>query len=203
MKGRDVCYHHGGKTPRGVASPHYKDGSSTRWDEILPSDLVNAFLAAYNDPKLLSLRKDIAVTEAREMQLLAELTSDDSAATWSQLLDATDMFERAQISNSKKAQAGAFRNILALIKHGASNISKWKELREVQEHKRKLTETEWKSKTALARVLTMEQFASFLDAFKSAIFTNVSSRAEQQAVIDTVREMVLSSNILGEDDGEG
>lgn len=203
MQGREVCYMHGGKTPRGIASPHYKHGRNTPWANILPKHLTDAFHASFTDPKLLSLRKDIALTDARIAELLAALVREDAPLTWEQLVNAKADFYKAQGSKNVGASKVALDAIMRLIDQGADDVDKWAELRQAQEHKRKLTETEWKSKTALARVLTMEQFANFLEAFKSAIITKVSSRTEQQAVIDAVRDMVLTAKILGDDDGDG
>ena len=188
---------------RGVAASNYKTGKYAKWDNILPTHLREAFNASFTDTKLLSLRKDIALTDARIAELLAALVREDAPLTWEQLTNAKADFYKAQGAKNVGASKLALDAIMRLIEQGAADVAKWAELRQAQEHKRKLTETEWKSKTALARVLTMEQFASFIEAFKSAIITKVSSRTEQQAVIDTVRDMVLSSNILGDDDGDG
>lgn len=203
MKDSDVCYHHGGKTPRGIASPHYKHGRHTPWANILPKHLTEAFDASFTDPKLLSLRKDIALTDARITELLAALVREDAPLTWEQLVQAKAGFYKAQAAKNVGASKAALDAIMLLIDQGAADVDKWAELRQAQEHRRKMIETEWKSKTALARVLTMEQFANFIEAFKSVIITRVSSRAEQQALIDGVRELVLNEKILGDDDGDG
>ena len=103
MKDSDVCYHHGGKTPRGIASPHYKNGKSTPWVDILPKHLSEAFMASYSDPKLLSLRKNIALSVARIEQLLAALMRDDAPLTWEQLVQARAGFYKAQATGRTDA----------------------------------------------------------------------------------------------------
>lgn len=203
VAGREVCQVHGGKTPRGIASPHYKHGRNTPWANILPKHMTEAFDASFTDPKLLSLRKDIALTDARITELLAALVREDAPLTWEQLVQAKAGFYKAQAAKNVGASKAALDAIMLLIDQGAADVDKWAELRQAQEHRRKMIETEWKSKTALARVLTMEQFANFIEAFKSVIITRVSSRAEQQALIDGVRELVLNEKILGDDDGDG
>ncbi|MGI8403704.1 MAG: hypothetical protein ACR2OE_02845 [Thermomicrobiales bacterium] len=77
MRGRNVCLAHGGKTPRGAASPHFKTG---RYSRSLPGRLVAAYEEALNDPRLLSLRDDIALTDAMLMETLSQL-DDDTPAT--------------------------------------------------------------------------------------------------------------------------
>jgi len=73
MKGRTVCLAHGGRTPRGVASPHFKTG---RYSRSLPGHLVADYERALNDPRLLSLRGEIAVNEAMLVTMLQQLGDD-------------------------------------------------------------------------------------------------------------------------------
>jgi hypothetical protein len=73
MRGRTVCLAHGGKTPRGVASPHFRTG---RYSRSLPGHLVAAYERALHDPMLLSLRDEIALTDTMIAETLSELTDD-------------------------------------------------------------------------------------------------------------------------------
>jgi len=73
MRGRNVCMSHGGKTPRGAASPHFKTG---RYSRSLPGRLVATYEEALSDPRLLSLREDIALTDAMLMETLSQLDED-------------------------------------------------------------------------------------------------------------------------------
>ncbi len=79
MRGRDVCLAHGGKTPRGAASPHFKTG---RYSRSLPGHLVAAYKRARHDPQLLSLREEIALTDAMIAELLAQLDDDSPEHTY-------------------------------------------------------------------------------------------------------------------------
>lgn len=73
MRGRNVCLVHGGKTPRGAASPHFKTGRHSR---SLPGHLVAAYERALSDPRLLSLHDDIALTDAMLAETLSQLDDD-------------------------------------------------------------------------------------------------------------------------------
>ena len=78
MKGLAVCRMHGGKTPRGPASVHYKDGRHSRF---LPARMFAAYKAAGLDPELMSLRQDLALLEARLIDVLQRV--DTGEAGWS------------------------------------------------------------------------------------------------------------------------
>ncbi|MGD9893744.1 MAG: HGGxSTG domain-containing protein [Dehalococcoidia bacterium] len=58
---------HGGLTPRGIASPHFKHD---RYSTALPADLAARYQAALTDPRLLELSDEIAVIDARTDELL-------------------------------------------------------------------------------------------------------------------------------------
>jgi len=70
MRGRTVCLAHGGRTPRGVASPHFKTGRHSR---SLPGRLVSAYEKSRSDPRLLSLREEIALVDAMICEVLEDL----------------------------------------------------------------------------------------------------------------------------------
>jgi hypothetical protein len=73
MRGRTVCLAHGGKTPRGAASPHFRTG---RYSRSLPGHLVAAYERALHDPMLLSLRDEVALIDTMIAETLSELTDD-------------------------------------------------------------------------------------------------------------------------------
>lgn len=70
MKGRSVCRAHGGATPRGMASPHWKHG---RYSSALPEGLAARYEAALADSRLLSLRDDIALVNLEITEALASV----------------------------------------------------------------------------------------------------------------------------------
>ena len=63
------CYHHGGATPKGPALPQYKDGKRSKYQ--LPPTLTQHVQQLYNDPELLSHRRDLATIVALNTAKLA------------------------------------------------------------------------------------------------------------------------------------
>jgi hypothetical protein len=62
VTGRNVCYHHGGRTPRGTASPHFQHG---RYSRDLPTRVAARYEEAKADTELVSLRQEIALVDVR------------------------------------------------------------------------------------------------------------------------------------------
>ena len=86
MHGRAVCRLHGGKTPRGIASPHWRGRG---YSKDMPTRLADRYRIAMEDPGLLSVRSEVALLDARLGELAATLPDEpaelDSAA-WHDLL---------------------------------------------------------------------------------------------------------------------
>src|SRR5262249_51325510 len=64
------CPIHGGKTPVGVAASRFKHG---RYSKHLPQGLRNKYKAALSDPRLTSLKDELAIQVTRLNQLFEAL----------------------------------------------------------------------------------------------------------------------------------
>ncbi len=69
-QGRNRCKLHGGATPRGMASPHFKTG---KYSKYLPDRLIRRYEEASSDKTLVSFREDLALLQCRITQLLDQL----------------------------------------------------------------------------------------------------------------------------------
>ena len=70
LRGRIRCRLHGGATPQGIASPHYRGKG---YSQAVPKHLKDIYEARFNDPELLSLHKEIALCETRIEDLLTQI----------------------------------------------------------------------------------------------------------------------------------
>jgi hypothetical protein len=82
VRGRTRCRVHGGKTLVGSASPTYRTG---RYSKYVPERLRERYEAAEDDAELLSLRGEIALTDARLLDLLARVNTGESGQLWAEL----------------------------------------------------------------------------------------------------------------------
>jgi hypothetical protein len=82
--GTGRCRLHGGLSPAGVASPHFKHGRRSKYLKHLPAHLRDNFKRALADPELLSLREEAALLTTRIMDLM-DKEAPPSQETWSEL----------------------------------------------------------------------------------------------------------------------
>lgn len=102
MIGKTVCYHHGGKSPRGAASANFKHG---RYSLNLPTRLAGKYEQAKSDPDLLALKEEISLTDVRITELLERIGEDeqkDDGAIWAAVFEAIEQRRRLVESEARR-----------------------------------------------------------------------------------------------------
>ena len=110
MIGRNVCYMHGGKTPRGFALPQTRHG---RHSKDLPTRLQGRYLESINDADLLNLTDEIALTDAFIEDARRGLDHGESGRLFAELKSAWDVLTDAQ--RAKDAQAVSQRRLTCCL----------------------------------------------------------------------------------------
>jgi len=81
VAGRERCRLHGGKSLRGLDVLRGASLSKYRGAD-LPAQLAERFLAAMDDPQLMSLSQDIGLVSARLAELVGRFPTKESAEAW-------------------------------------------------------------------------------------------------------------------------
>jgi hypothetical protein len=152
------CRVHGGASPKGVASPHFKDGRRSRYLKHLPKQMAGVFRAALADPDYTSLRSELCLQTARIDDLLSQLARQEGPA-WSTLVLALDVL---QLAHSKgEVIDAALATLDQLIRSGAAcartRTKLWGEVRALMVEKGRLAAAEGKRLADLNGTITVEQ----------------------------------------------
>lgn len=177
IPGKTKCKFHGGASLSGIAHPNFKHGKYSRY---LPARLSERYQNARTDKDLLSLRDDIAVTEARISELLEKIDTGESGEVWKKLGVAGNAFQEAYATGNTDKLLAAVENIRVLVKDGQAETSLWLELQTLQEHRRKLTETENKMLIAKQQMISVEQLMIYIGVILDTIRTHVIQNTEKQ-----------------------
>ncbi len=109
---------HGGKTPRGPDSPHWKDGSGNGGAAAkeLPR-LDELYAQAFGDPELMQFRHDVALYEALRRQITnrLKLNRPVSKAAQDRLVDLGEAIRRSKEAELKRIQV--LQNMVPLEQH--------------------------------------------------------------------------------------
>ena len=155
MHGREVCYHHGGRTPIGPGSPHLRTG---QYSKFLPSRMAADFNAAMGDPDLISLRKQIATVDARIIDVLKRVDTGEAGVIWQAAQAAMARFDREWVKKDGDGMEAALADMRRHITQGVSDWATWRVVvGELIESKRKLIESEQKRLTLAHESLTADR----------------------------------------------
>jgi hypothetical protein len=105
LAGRTRCRLHGGASPAGISSPHFKNGRRSRYLRDLPGMVQGGYQATLDDGDLTSLRDELALLIARVRQLLPRLEGADGPteqAIWAEVRACILHRVRAALAESKR-----------------------------------------------------------------------------------------------------
>jgi len=188
IKGRDRCQKHGGKAKRGPEHHAWKGGTSKSYlARHIPHRLAERFEAALDDPDLLSLRSNLALSATRLGELLEKLPTRESAKAWEEMRGCLVGLRTAIADGETKEALSITKNMTNLMSMALAERALWEEILETQEHHRRLADTERKREDHLQAHVTAAQFSMFLAYFYRVIMEVVSDPAEQQRIADRIR----------------
>jgi hypothetical protein len=157
LAGRRRCRLHGGATPSGLGSPHWKHG---RYSKVVPRGLRQAYEEAARDPELLSLRRDLALLQAFEVELLKRLS--EGPPPRGRLVKAYKRVLAA--GNDAAEQQAALAELGALLAGGEAAKEDyertWRRLRKLFQEKAQVVLVEARRLHNLDQYLTKEQAAA-------------------------------------------
>ncbi len=170
VEGRNVCYHHGGKTPRGMGLPQTTHGG---YSIDLPTRLQSTYLATESDPRLLDLTADLALNRAFMQDALAGLDSGESGRLLKALKETWSDLQRANREKDGEAARLALNEIGTLINHGYGAYAARDEAMDISERRRKLVESEQKRRVAMQDMIDSKQAMMLVVRLTDAITRHV------------------------------
>lgn len=179
VAGKRVCTVHGGLTPSGPASPHWKDGGRSKY---LPKRLLDDYQASLDNPDKLVLDEDIALIDARLSDVLRRVDSGESGQVWRDLREAKREYEAAQRARDTAAVAVAVNTIMDLISRGTHDSAAWAEVTGLIERRRKLVESERKRLVEAQQLVHRDQAAALLGLLVDAVRRHVRDDATLRAI---------------------
>ncbi len=183
MKGRELCYHHGGKSLVGIANPAFTTG---RYSKHLPSRLAARYDESRSDTELLALREDIALIDSRLADVLGRVDTGESGEKWRQLTQAAKAYRQASMDN----QADCLAWILALIEVGTQDYAAWNDVRSLLQERCKLVESERKRYVEMGQMITADRAMVLLAQITDIIRRNVVDKQALAAISSDLGRLV-------------
>ncbi|MCB0140723.1 MAG: hypothetical protein KDE50_12520 [Caldilineaceae bacterium] len=182
--GGEKCHYHGGKTPKGVDSPHAKH---LRYSKALPDRMAAQYAEALADGDLLELRSEAALLQVRVADLLARVDVGESGALWAKLLKSWEKYQEALLLGDVEKVVPARRALGELIAAGAADYEAWAEVSKTVEAKRKVVETERRRLNDLGVMIPADRVMALIlmvsEMVKANVLRYVSDAEESRALL--------------------
>lgn len=192
MDGSEVCYHHGGMTPRGIASPNFKTGD---WAQDLPAKLRDKARRAYSDPDLLSQKQAISILQSRFWDVVAQSEQGETGELWNRLYAAAQAYRTANGKDAENTRRRSLNTILDLIDAGYNEREAWQELREITQEMRLLRESEQKSLVNKSQTISNAEAMVMLGHVTFAVrdaASLITDPEQRKAVLDSVSRTIAN-----------
>lgn len=207
--GSKRCNLHGGKSLRGIASPTYQGKG---YSKDMPTRLLDRYMAALDDPNMLSMSKEIAVVDARIGELLSQLDTGESGSMWKALRASVDGLEQARtdgavarrlgdadaLAKAEEALAQHLTDVTTQVKRGAAEYTRWRELYDAFERRRRLVETMRKQRRDMMNFVSTEQLILVMDRIANVVAQNVTDPKALARISQGITQIV---NLADTSDG--
>lgn len=192
------CRLHGGATPRGIDSPHFKGALSNRsskgWEQNLVGDLLDKFEVISSDPDLMNLSAEIAVVTAHLQQQVKRMEQfGDSPERW---LDARKTFNAAMLARRRKqgaAYASELEKLAAIFQDQYDYQRSWDDILKSFRTLERLVAREHKRRIDLHSVMTTEQTVALLARMMNLVTQYIKDDESLKGVHKGFREILVGA----------
>ena len=189
-QGYNVCQSHGAGSPlKGRPGGIHKITlSKPRLYGALPPQLGRRMEAAMNDPELLNLRSNVALSTALLFEELDDLRNNGSLKQWSDLQKVATKLRLALVDDSTTRIRRHAHQLVVMIKQGIDQRVARKEINIQQEYIRKLKDSEWKHLKDMEQMVTVEESNALIGKIATA-FNNTTRLFSERLGPKHINEM--------------
>ena len=190
MIGREVCYHHGGKTPRGLASPNLKTGRRSKY---LAPLLQVAYCESANSDQAKTLEDEIVQVDMRITELLGCLQTGERGTVWDDLQVLYADMQSGAALDEIQTRLGE------IAAKGKQTTAAWRELGEWQDRKARLCAAEAKRAKDSMETVSESQMNFYRAAVVRAVILHVQDgRTAQEMRAGIGQELTAAARQIAE-----
>lgn len=152
--GAKACKFHGGATPAGIASVHFKTG---RYSRMLPERMYANYQELKADPDLTSLASEIALVRAHIFDLIRQIDTGEAGQVWATLTDTWSRLESARETSDAAAMALALNDLGRIINQGSAQVALWRDIGYEIDRVNRLVTQESKQRQLAEAMITIER----------------------------------------------
>lgn len=142
----------------------------------------DVYVRAADDAELLSLNHEIALVDARITALLDALSSGESPHAWQNLTEQVDALVDAQRRSDPTAAATALSAVIRLVRQGAADSERWREVDHALHSRRKLVESERQRRVVMQQFVSADQQMALVTQLGMLVREHVTDQAALRAI---------------------
>lgn len=173
---------HGGKTPVGIASPHFKHGNRTRYGNALPTSLIRHHEEIQKDEERLSLMQDLDLQDTMLRSALEAMERGEAGELWVRLKEAWKQYQTAKKRQGEQSPEEALAYVGFLISEGYSEYMSRIEVRQMIQERARIVEGESKRMERAQQFVTASQALTFAQSLLQAVIANVPDLSVRAAI---------------------
>lgn len=186
------CRNHGGLTPKGISSPHYKHG---RYSRHLPTLVRDRYYESLNDPELTALRDDLALIDIHISEVLMEMHSPAADVDNKLLRDKIELcrlgLEECDPASKQIPDLVELLDELdATVERRTRTTGNFSRLLPLLEQRRKTTESENRRVFSSNNSFTVEQAIAFVRLLANSVKRHVTDPRQRSAVYEDFAKAV-------------
>ena len=146
-----------------------------------------------NDPRLLDLKSEIALSVALVHEGLEAMQRGESGETWRAYQAAHRDLSIAVQAGNETARDAALRRLGDAIDGGVKEYRSRREVGEQMERIRRLVDTETKRQVAAQERVTWEQVGLYIRAYTESVKRNVKDLKARKAILDDFERLTKAT----------
>lgn len=159
-RGKHHCRTHGGNNRVGVASPNFKTGL---WTRHIPSRYVERLQESLDSADQINLNRQIAMLDAREVELLQQFSNNSSSELFDEILEAwSELHSSIDAESISNAARVALRAMEVACTSLSSDREIWSDLSELYDRRAKYSSEQSKINMTEERSMPAAQVMTLL-----------------------------------------
>lgn len=190
LTGKTRCAVHSSK---GFIKPKlYEDGRRCYLGrrESLPQRMLESYDMALTDRELLILRRDLALVEARLVDLLDRADTGESGRIWKDLKTIWDSFMQATRSGEEQTAQAHLMRVHDLIVEGNQDYDTWNEISALVEQRKRLAESERKRLLEMHQMISTERVMALMERIALVIERHVDDTKTRRKIGQDIKRLV-------------
>lgn len=179
IRGRDYCKLHGGRNPVGAENGNFKHGLTSKYHA---SRIAARVEEALNTPHILDMRSEIALIDARLVEMVESVDTASSSRLWADIQKKYRLVQASRSLGDVNSLQRHLADLEEIIERGSTDAAAWTEIQSLIEQRRRIVDSERKHMIQAKQTMTLEQGMMLITAMVASVREHVNDKEALKAI---------------------